>query len=82
MNVLNKRLFYDLQLVLRKEAFQADNDAMSCYDRIIDDVAGMASMRLGLSLDAAQYMKPVLTGFKHKILVGGEPSEQEFFNSM
>ena len=30
MNVLNERFSYDLQHVLREEAFQADNYAMNC----------------------------------------------------
>ena len=72
---MNKRISYDLQHVLREESFQADNDALSCYDRIIDDVAGISAMRLGLSRQAAKYMKEVLTTMKHKILVGGKPSE-------
>ena len=29
MSVLNKRLSYNLKLVLREESFQADNDAMN-----------------------------------------------------
>jgi len=29
--VLNKRLRYNLQLVMKEESFQLDNDAMSCY---------------------------------------------------
>ena len=48
-SVLNKRISYDLQLVLREESFQADNDATDCYDRIIDNVAVLASTRMGLS---------------------------------
>ena len=81
-SVLNKRISNELQHVLREESFQADNDALSCYDRIIDDVAGIAAMRLGLSRQAARYMKKVLTNMKHKILVGGRPSELEFTSSL
>ena len=64
-SVLNKRLSYDLQLVLREEAFQSDNDAMSCYDRIVDDIAVLACMRMGLGKDAGRFLKRVLTHFKH-----------------
>ena len=31
-SVLNKRSIYDLQLLMREEAFQSDNYAMRCYD--------------------------------------------------
>ena len=82
VSVLNKRISYDLQHVLREESFQADNDALSCYDRIIDDVAGISAMRLGLSRQSARYMKAVLTSMKHKILIGGKPSEYEFTSSL
>ena len=82
MGVLNKRISYDLQHVLRQESFQADNDALSCYDRIIDDIAGLASMRMGMSLEAAQFMKRALISFKHSILLRGEPSVETFCNSL
>ena len=51
-SVLNKRLSYDLQLITRGEAFQSDNDAISCYDRIVDDIAVLACMRMGLGKKA------------------------------
>ena len=57
------------------ESFQADNDALSCYDRIIDDIAGLALARMGLTLKVARYMKRVLTGFKPRIILGGTPSK-------
>ena len=82
MSVLNKRLSYDLQLTLREDAFQADNDAANCYDRIVDNVAAIATMRMGLSSRAARFMKETLVSFKHSILIGGQPSERSFSNSL
>ena len=81
-NVLNKKLTYNLQHVLRMEAFQSDNDALSCYDRIIDNLAVIATMRLGLSNHAATFLKKQLHRFKHHILLGGQPSVKFFCNSL
>ena len=82
MSVLNKRLSYDLQLTLREESFQADNDAMNCYDRILDNVAVIASMRMGLSVKGGRFLKKQLCEFKHKILMNGRPSREQFCNQM
>ena len=82
MSVLNKRLSYYLQLILREEAFQADNDAMNCYDRIIDNIAVIASLRMGLSSKGGEFLKRQLTAFQHKILLNGKPSKEYFCNSL
>ena len=81
-SVLNKRLSYDLQLITREEAFQSDNDAMSCYDRIVDDIAVLACMRMGLGKKAGKFLKRVLNHFKHQIVIGGSPSEEYFKNEV
>ena len=81
-SVLNKRLSYDLQLILREESFQSDNDAMSCYDRIVDDIAVLACMRMGLGRRAGRFLKKVLTHFRHQIVIGGSPSEEYFKNEV
>ena len=78
VSVFNKRLSYDLQHVKRMNSFQADNDALSCYDRVIDGIAVLASVRMGLTIRVARYMKWVLTGFKHRILLGGRSSKAFF----
>ena len=57
MSVLNKRLSYDLDHVLREDAFQEDNDSMSCYGRFIDNVAVIVSMRMGLSEKEGRFLK-------------------------
>ena len=82
MSVLNKRLNYDLQHVLREEAFQADNGTMNCYKRIIDNISVIVCMRMGLSERAGRFLKEQLTGFKHKILIGNQTSEKDFCNLM
>ena len=74
MSVLNKKLSYDLQRVLREDDFQAENDATNCYDRVIDNVAVVACMRMGLSERAGKFLKKQLTSFKHHILLKGKPS--------
>ena len=73
MNVLNKKLSYDIQLVMREESFQSDNDALSCYDRIIDNLAVIAAMRIGLSESTGKFLKRQLHEFKHCILLANVP---------
>ena len=46
--VLLKRLTYDLTRIQRSNLGTFDNDAKSCYDRIINSVAMMAARRLGM----------------------------------
>ena len=81
-SVLNKRVSYDLQLVMREESFQSDNDARNCYDRIVDDIAVLSCMRMGLSKEAGVFLKKVLTHFRHHIVLGGEPSTEFFENEI
>ena len=81
-NVLNKRLSYDLQHTLRMESFQADNDAVSCYDRIVVNIAAIATMRLGLGGEAAKFLVKTLREFRHKIMLGGVPSMKMFCDSL
>ena len=57
MSVYNKRLSYDLQLILREEAFQADNDVMNCYDCILDIVAVIVLMRIGLMQSRGGFLR-------------------------
>jgi hypothetical protein len=47
-----KRLTYDLSRILRSNLGTFDNDAKSCYDRIINGIAMLASRRLGMSTEA------------------------------
>lgn len=47
-----KRLTYDLTRILRCNLGTFDNDAKSCYDRIINGFAMLASQRLGMSEEA------------------------------
>ena len=54
---------YDLQHVLRQDYFQADNETLSCYDLIMDDIAGMEYMRMGLSEKTAKFMTKTLVSF-------------------
>ena len=81
-NVLNKRISYDLQHTLRMESFQADNDAVSCYDRIVVNIAAIASMRIGLGKEAARFLVRTLRGFNHIILLEGVPSMKSFCDSL
>ena len=46
--VLLKRLTYDLSRILRSNLGTFDNDAKSCYDRIINSIAMLAAKRLGM----------------------------------
>ena len=81
-SVLNKRVSYDLQLTLREEAFQADNDATDCYDRIIHNIAVVASMRMGLSKRGGRFLKEQLQKFQYHIVLGGRPSRESFRDSL
>jgi hypothetical protein len=46
--VLLKKLTYDLSRILRSNLGTFDNDAKSCYDRIVNGIAMLAARRLGM----------------------------------
>ena len=81
-SVLNKRISYDLQLVTREESFQLDNDAMNCYNRIVDNIAVLACMRMGLRSEVGKFLKGLLIHFRHHIVLGREPSKGFFTNEI
>lgn len=57
---------------------------MSCYgyDRIVDDIAVLACMRMGLSKKVGVFLKKLLVNFKHHVVIGGEPSIAYFANEV
>ena len=62
-----KRLTYDLSRILRSNLGTFDNDAKSCYDRIINGIAMLASRRLGMSTEAIAVHAGVLWGLQYMI---------------
>ena len=81
-SVFNKQIRYDLQLILRQDSFQADNDAADCYNRIIDNIVVIASMRMGLSVKGGEFLRDQLRSFKYYIVLGRKPSREDFCNHL
>ena len=65
--VLLKRLTYDLSRILRTNLGTFDNDAKSCYDRIINAIAMLAAKRLGMPDNALSTHAGVLWAMKYSI---------------
>ncbi len=65
--VLLKRLTYDLTRILRTNLGTFDNDAKSCYDRIINSLAMLAAQRLGMPASAIATHSGVLKAMQYKI---------------
>lgn len=62
-----KRLTYDLSRILRSNLGTFDNDAKSCYDRIINSIAMIAAQRLGMSAEAIAVHAGVLWAMQYSI---------------
>ena len=78
--VFNKQLIYDLQLVVKEEDFEGNNDATRCYDQIVEAIAVLALMRMDLSEEARKVLKKVLIHFRLHIVLGREPSKDNLTN--
>jgi hypothetical protein len=65
--VLLKRLTYDLTRLLRTNLGTFDNDAKSCYDRVINGLAMIAARRLGMPELVIQTHAGVLAHMKYSI---------------
>jgi hypothetical protein len=65
--VLLKRMTYDLTRIQRSNLGTFDNDAKSCYDRIVNSVAMLASQRLGMPSSAIKTHAGVLATMQYTI---------------
>ena len=65
--VLLKRLTYDLTRQMRVNLGTFDNDAKSCYDRIINGLAMIVSRRLGMPVPAVATHATVLFHMKYHL---------------
>jgi hypothetical protein len=63
--VLLKRLSYDLTRLLRTNLGTFDNDAKSCYDRVVNGIAMLVSRRLGMPAPAIATHAKVLERMKY-----------------
>ena len=66
IRVLNERLSYNLHHVLRGDYFQPHNYTMNCYERIIENVVVILSIRIGISEKVGMFLKEKLASFQHK----------------
>ncbi len=68
--VLRKSLTYAITHQNKTELITFDNDAKSCYDRILSLLAAMASRRVGMPLIPCQLFTRSLEGMKYYTKVG------------
>ena len=76
--IFNKILSDDISRILRMESIFIKNDAVNCYDRIIQKMADIMTQRLGLTKKAATYQTKILKCFKHHIRTNKGRSEKYF----
>jgi hypothetical protein len=65
--LLEKLLVYEFARLSRTSLITVDNDAKSCYDRIIKSLSGVACMSVGLPLTAALMHNKTHRGMSHSI---------------
>jgi len=65
--VMLKLLTYELSRLYKSDLVTMDNDAKSCYDRIIISLAMLASRRLGMPVTVARAHAATLRNMLHKI---------------
>ena len=65
--VILKRLTYDLTRIQRSNLGTFDNDAKSCYDRIVNSLAMLVSKRLGMPDEAIRTHAGVLSSMRYTV---------------
>jgi len=76
--VLLKLMSYDLSRVLKSNLATMDNDAKSCYDRIIIALGMLASRRLGMPASVARVHAETLRNMLHKIRTSHGVSKEAY----
>ncbi len=79
--VLRKALTYVVTNQEKSELITFDNDASSCYDRILPVIAALASRRVGMTSVACQLMNQCLAGMKYFTRAGEGVSEHWYRHS-
>ena len=75
---LNKRLTMDLSRYHKRPTALCSNDAKSCYDRIVHNVAILAMRRQGAPLSAVNSMFSTLQQASHRIRTAYGDSDRSF----
>jgi hypothetical protein len=66
---LNKRLTMDLLRQRRQAGALCSNDAKSCYDRIVHNIASLAMRRTGLPAEPIKLMFESLQKAEHRVTI-------------
>jgi hypothetical protein len=75
---LNKRLTMDLLRQRRQAGALCSNDAKSCYDRIVHNVASLAIRRTGMPAEPVRSMFSTLQQAAHRVTTAYGISEQTY----
>ena len=76
--VMLKLLTYDNSRTYRSNLMTMDNDAKSCYDRIIISLAMLASRRLGMPATVARAHAETLRNMLHRIRTSHGVSDEAY----
>jgi hypothetical protein len=79
--VIKKIMVYDYSALTRSPIATMDNDAKSCFDRIVCTLAMLISLFYGMSLKLIQIHSTVLLHMKYKIKTALGPSERSYSHS-
>jgi hypothetical protein len=76
--VMLKLLTYDNSKTYRSDLMTMDNDAKSCYDRILISLAMLASRRLGMPASVARTHANTLRNMLHRIRTSNGVSDEAY----
>lgn len=74
----NKRLCFDLALQSHRPTIVCDNDAKSCYDRIVHSIASLALQQQGAPANPIKAMFHTIQHLQHFVRTGHGVSEESF----
>jgi hypothetical protein len=79
--VLNKQLTFDIIRQTKGVAAFIENDAIGCYDRLVNSLLILQLTRLGAALPATKSLSKTWSNTKHNIKTIYETSDHEYRNT-
>ena len=80
--LLMKRLTYETIILTCTDAATFDNDAKSCYDRILINIATLICRNYGLSADSTDFLANFLSDAEYRLKTKLGVSDKGYHNSL
>lgn len=80
-NLVSRTLTFNYHLIKGTTLAHIDYDAKNCYDRVVPEVAVLASKRMGMHSVNAEFIVQVLNHFRHHLMIKMKQSNKDYRNT-